>query len=318
MSATNRRFFVLFSWLFFGLLSFFWGAALWASSQGGEGKAEAREVATREAATREAAQAEAKTPARQDTGGGAEGGDASGKSRDHKGNGGADEKAPARSPRPADPSAGTKADPAADADAPPPGPAPRETPEEMTPTALKEKLNHKHQVGLEVGFGWGYRLIKPYGDVWCGERDDGDNAAFCMAPAPAFMELGLSFGVMRSMDLVVDFRYGLQKDDISDRNPMALMAGVRFWLNPNDSFKWALGLQVVLDFTKQDGEKQKIADYKAPDRDSFDIGGRFYGQIQYDFFRYLGLYIKLSGVVGALRWLRMEMEVMGGVQARFP
>lgn len=192
------------------------------------------------------------------------------------------------------------------------------TTEEMTPTAMKTKLGHKYQVGVEVGFGWGYRLIKPYGDVWCGEREDGDNAVFCMAAAPPFVEIGLSFGVTKSIDIITDFRYGLQKDDISERYPLALMAGLRFWLNPDSAFKWALGLQVVMDFTKQEGDQQRLPDYKAPDRDSFDIGGRFYGQIQYDFFRYFGLYLKLSGVVGTLRWLRMEMEALGGVQARFP
>jgi hypothetical protein len=199
---------------------------------------------------------------------------------------------------------------------PPPAGSPGVTPEEMTPTAIKPSLMHKHQVGLEVGFGWGYRVIKPYGDIWCGERDGGDNEAFCSGASPAFMEIGLSFGVLKSMDLIVDFRYGLQKDEVSQRNPLSLMAGIRLWLNPEDSFKWAVGFQLVMDFTKQDGENQFL--YNKPKKDSYDFGGRIYGQIQYDFFRYLGVYVKLSAVVGAVRWLRMEMEGLGGVQVRFP
>lgn len=191
-----------------------------------------------------------------------------------------------------------------------------ETPEEMTPTAIKPSLSHKHQIGVEIGFGWGYRLIKPYGDIWCGERDGNDNATFCTSAVPAFMEIGLSFGVSKSVDLVVDFKYGLQRDDVSDRRPMILMPGVRFWMNPESAFKWALGLQLVMDFTKQDGKFQQ--DYNKPKKDSFDFGGRFYAQMQYDFLKYLGLYIKGSGMVGAVRWVRMEMELQGGVQARFP
>ncbi len=201
-------------------------------------------------------------------------------------------------------------------DSPSPVGSPGVTPEEMTPTAIKPSLMHKHQVGLEIGFGWGYRLIKPYGDIWCGERDGGDNEAFCSGASPAFMEIGLSFGVLRSMDLIVDFRYGLQKDDISERNPLSLMAGIRLWLNPEDSFKWAVGFQLVMDFTKQDGDNQSL--YNKPKKDSYDFGGRIYGQIQYDFFRYLGVYVKLSAVVGAVRWMRMEIEGLGGVQVRFP
>lgn len=196
------------------------------------------------------------------------------------------------------------------------GPAPVETPEEMTPTAMKQTLSHNRQVGVEIGFGWGYRLIKPYGDIWCGERDDNDNAAFCTSAVPAFMELGLSFGVSKSVDVLVDFKYGLQRDDVSERRPLMLMPGVRFWMNPESAFKWALGLQFVMDFTKQDGESQQR--FNKPKKDSFDVGARFYAQMQYDFFRYFGIYIKASGMVGAVRWLRMELEMQGGVQARFP
>jgi hypothetical protein len=193
-----------------------------------------------------------------------------------------------------------------------------DTPEEMTPTARPTPLHHKHQVGVEIGFGWGYRFIKPYGDIWCGERDDGDNAAFCLSSAPAFMDVGLSFGLTRRIDLITDFRYGLLKDEVSGRNPLMLMAGVRFWIDPDAAFKWAFGLQLMMDFTKQDGEKQQRVDYKAPKQDAFDVGGRFYGEIHYDLLKYVGFYIRLAGTVGALRWLRFELEGLGGVQARFP
>ena len=195
---------------------------------------------------------------------------------------------------------------------------PLDTPAEMTPSARKAALHHKYQVGVEIGFGWGYRFIKPYGDIWCGERDDGDNAAFCLSPAPAFMNIGLSFGGSRHVDVTADFRYGLIKDRLSERNPLVLAAGARFWIDPNAAFKWAFGLQFFVDMTQQDGDKQKRPDYEAPKQDEIDVGGRFYGEMHYDLLRYVGFYIRLAGVVGALRWLRFELEGVAGVQARFP
>jgi hypothetical protein len=188
----------------------------------------------------------------------------------------------------------------------------------MTPTARKAKLHHRHQVGVAIGFGWGYRFIKPYGDVWCGEREEGDNAAYCMSAAPAFFDIGLSFGLTRHLDVIADFRYGLTKDDLSDRRPLVLMAGVRLWLDPDAAFKFALGLQLMLDLTKQDSEEQRRVDYGSPEWDDYDVGGRVYGQIQFDLLRYVGFYLRFSGVVGALRWLRLELEGSAGVQARFP
>lgn len=189
-------------------------------------------------------------------------------------------------------------------------------PPSMTPSAVKPKLHHFHQVGVELSFGGGYRLIKPYGDPWCGEREDGDNKTFCDSAVPVFMEAGLSFGILRFMDLIADFRFGLMKDKISDRRPLTLLAGVRFWIDAAKPFKIGVGLQVMMDFTKQNSDSQ--SQYGAPDQDKLDVGGRVYAEFHYDFLRYLGIFGRLGGTLGALRWIRLELEASAGVQARFP
>jgi hypothetical protein len=189
----------------------------------------------------------------------------------------------------------------------------------MTPTAVKRKLHHRYQVGVEISGGGGYRVIKPYGDVWCGGRTgdlDNENKSFCTSASQPFLEAGLSFGLAKILDLVVDFKYGLVKDKVSDRNPLTLLAGVRLWIDPDAKFKIGVGLQLMMDFTKQDSDDQRL--YNPPKEDSFDVGGRIYGQFQYDFMRYLGVFIKIAGTVGALRWVRVEPEGSGGLQARFP
>ena len=191
----------------------------------------------------------------------------------------------------------------------------------LPPSALPPKLDHGHQFGVELGLGLGYRLIKPYGDIWCGERTndpDNPNEPFCSSMSPLFLDMGLSFGATASVEVVVHTRMGLMKDPISDRRPISLFAGVRLWVDSEGAFKWALGLEGMVDFTKQDGTKQQRPGYGIPKQDELDAGGRFYGQIQYDFLQYVGIYAQFSGLVGALRWLRVELEGIVGVQARLP
>ena len=191
----------------------------------------------------------------------------------------------------------------------------------LPPSPLPPRLDHKHQFGLDLGLGLGYRLIKPYGDIWCGQRSndpDNPNEPFCSSMSPLFLDLGLSFGVTQSVELVAHTRVGLTKDPISERRPISLLGGVRLWVDATGAFKWALGLEAMLDFTKQDGSKQQRPTYGVPKQDSLDVGGRFYGQIQYDFLPYLGLYAQIGGLVGALRWLRVELEGTLGIQGRLP
>ncbi|MCD6499377.1 MAG: hypothetical protein J7M25_13885 [Deltaproteobacteria bacterium] len=195
------------------------------------------------------------------------------------------------------------------------------SPEALTPTSLKPRLDHAHQGGIEVGIGWGYRVIKPYGDIWCGSRshdDSSPNDPFCHSAIPLYLDIGGSYGINKTVDVVAHFRYGLLKDSISNHRPLTLLAGVRLWIDSVGNFKFGVGFEAMFDFTKQDGYKQLRPGYGAPKHDAFDVGGRVYGQVQYDFLRYVGLYAQFGGLLGALRWIRLEMEGALGIQARFP
>lgn len=223
---------------------------------------------------------------------------------------------PEAAPRPARPA--EKAPEPAGEPSPKKAPAP---PPSMTPSAVKPKLHHRHQVGVDIHFGAGYRVISPYGEIWCGERTDDPqqpNKGICDSATPVFMETGLSFGVARVLDLVLDFRFGLIKDKVSNKRPLTLLPGIRLWIDADSAFKIGVGIQLMMDFTKQDSEKQNRPTYGTPKQDSFDVGGRIYAQFQYDFLRYVGIFARISGTVGALRWIRVEIEGSGGVQARFP
>ncbi len=191
----------------------------------------------------------------------------------------------------------------------------------MTPSALAPSLDHRRQFGFDLGLGTGFRIIKPYTDIWCGSRsDDPDNPndPFCLGMVPLYLDLGLSFGVTKTIDLLAHFRYGLLADSVSERHPIALLAGFRAWIGPSRPFKWSVGFDLFFDFTKQDGPKQELPTYGKPEHDEFDVGGRLVFRFQYDFMRYLGIYAEAAGLAGVLRWLRLELEGTFGIQARLP
>jgi hypothetical protein len=187
----------------------------------------------------------------------------------------------------------------------------------MTPKAEKKSWSHRYQVGVDVAVGAGYSFLVTYRDsTWCGERDGPDNASFCTGMHPVFLDFGLSFGVLHQLDVLAEFRLGLMDDPVDNR-PLIFMPGLRVWIDPERRFKIGIGFQLVLDFTEQDSDRQQT--YGPPVKgETLDIGGRIYGQFQYDFYRYFGLFGRIGAMVTARRWVQFNLAGQIGVQARFP
>jgi len=172
-------------------------------------------------------------------------------------------------------------------------------------------------VGLEVGIGAGYSFLITYRDsTWCGDRDGSSNASFCNGLHPVFLDLGLSFGVLGQLDVLAEVRLGLMDDPTKNR-PVMLMPGLRVWIDPDEAFKIGIGLQLVLDLTRQSSLQQDM--YGPPVKgETLDLGGRFFAQFHYDFLRYVGIYAKIGATITARRWLGVHLDGQMGVQARFP
>jgi hypothetical protein len=232
-------------------------------------------------------------------------------------------------PAPDNPDAPAPADRAAPAPADPNAPAPADpdagsgrgpdtaTPAEMTPRTQRQSWTHRYQVGIDVAVGAGYSFAVTYRDkTWCGETDGADNASFCTGMHPVFLDFGLSFGVLDQLDVLAEFRLGLM-DDLVKNRPLIFMPGLRVWIDPHQRFKIGIGFQLVLDFTEQDSDAQQRLGLPVKG-ESLDLGGRVYGQFQYDFYRYFGIFARIGAMVTARKWVQFNLAGQFGVQTRFP
>ncbi len=243
----------------------------------------------------------------------------------------ADPEAPAsvdpEAPTSADPEAPAPVNRAAPADPEAPAPADPEagserdegtsTPAEMTPQPKRQSWTHRYQVGIDVAVGAGYSFAVTYRDkTWCGETDGADNASFCTGLHPVFLDFGLSFGVLDALDVLAELRLGLM-DDLVENRPLIFMPGLRVWIDPDQRFKIGIGFQLVLDFTQQDSDAQQRLGPPVKG-ESLDLGGRVYGQFQYDFYRYFGIFARIGAMVTARKWVQFNLAGQFGVQTRFP
>src|SRR5437773_2074508 len=81
------------------------------------------------------------------------------------------------------------------------------------PPAAEEPLDHRHQTGLALMPGLGYRVIVPYQDNKdCGDSSGNRRKRVCTGGVPFFLDAQLAFGVTRRIDLLIDLRFGIGKD----------------------------------------------------------------------------------------------------------
>ena len=196
--------------------------------------------------------------------------------------------------------------------APPPpliGVAPAAT---RPPTVVRERpsrLDHQHQTALAVMPGVGYKVIVPYktGTV-CGDSSQDDGKFVCTDTVPLFLDIQLAFGASETIDLIFDLRLGLVRDDVTRSRQFGLAPGLRFWLDPELSFKFYTTLQGVFDSTEQNNNGVSNTDFGLRNANGF----------MYDPMRNVGFYIQVGETFGFKRWFRIEIDVGLGVQVRFP
>lgn len=221
----------------------------------------------------------------------------------------APEPAPAPSP-PASPDAAASAAPPAAAS---PAPAPAGPPSAPgAPPRLVASLSHDLQFGLAVLIGGGYRGIFPYHrDIVCGDAKSDDNRV-CTNRAPAFIDVQPSFGIGTSWDVLVDVRFGLEKD-FNGRRQFLVMPGFRYWLDPQSQVKFFTTVQLAYD---------RGINYTPPGAphpvSNNDLGFRNSNGLMIEIMRNFGVYAQFGETIGFVRWLSFAVDAGIGVQARVP
>ena len=157
--------------------------------------------------------------------------------------------------------------------------------------------------------GTGYRVLVPYRDgLWCGDSSGNQgNRRVCTHILPFFLDLQLSFGLHPRLDLIVDLRFGVQKDPATfGSHQFALAPGVRYWLDQDVALKFYATGQVIYDHT----------DYIEVPKSDFAL--RNADGIMYDAIKNVGFFFQVGWTMGFVRWFRLELDTGLGVQVRFP
>jgi hypothetical protein len=174
------------------------------------------------------------------------------------------------------------------------------------------ELNHHLQTGLSLMPGTGYRLIARYYEYQdCADASGATNKPVCARRVPTFLDLQLSFGAMARLDVIVDLRFGLEREPagVVGSHQFAIAPGLRFWLDQERTLKFYATLQFVYDYTDFTGR------YRTPNS---DFGLRNANGLMYDPIRNVGFFIQFGESIGVRRWFSIDIDVGLGVQIRFP
>ncbi len=172
------------------------------------------------------------------------------------------------------------------------------------PPLVHRPLSHESQFGIAVLVGSGFRALLPYQEgIYCGKL----NERVCTARLPVFLDVQPSFGLGTHWDLLVDLRFGLEAD-FARTHQFAIMPGFRYWVGPPSQLKFFATLQIAYDATEQ--HNRALTGY--------DLAFHNSNGLMFEVMRNLGFYAQLGDTIGFVRWLRFEIDLGAGVQARFP
>ncbi len=219
--------------------------------------------------------------------------------------------------------AGAQVAPAKEPDGtPPPSSTPDATPETPpTPgTSGPVTFSHKGQIQASLRLSLGMRAIVAYDDAdYCGETDSMSstgNKAVCTGRVPFSFDLELGYGIARKIDLIAEFRIGIENDFTSTFTGAGdgprmfhFSPGARFFFSDAKTMKLFTTAQVVFDFA---GYK----DAAGNDRGA-DFGVRNLNGLWLDLDRAYGFYAYVGETATFGRWLLTELELGAGVSARF-
>ena len=88
----------------------------------------------------------------------------------------------------------------------------------------------------------------------------------------------------------------------------AFAPGLRYWVDPPSRLKFFATLQLAYDATEQ--HNRALTGY--------DLAFHNSNGLMFEVMRNLGFYAQLGDTIGFVRWLRFEVDLGAGVQARFP
>jgi len=148
---------------------------------------------------------------------------------------------------------------------------------------------HLYQLGLAVRAGTGYKTVAPYSEgQHCGEvNENGKDKRVCGDRQPVWLEISPSFGITKSLEILIDVRLTLE-DDFADTKGFYISPGIKYYATPHGVFKFFASGQLVFDYQDME-ESTKLKDVGLA---SFDFGIRSALGIQFDVHKNFGFYLQ--------------------------
>ena len=172
---------------------------------------------------------------------------------------------------------------------------------------------HKGQFGVSARLGLGVRGIATYENtVYCGKTDpqaEHGFASVCTGRTPLSLDLEASYGVTRSIELVLELRLGIESEfgpapGADGPRPLHLSPGARFFFSEAKRTKLFVQPQIVFDFAGHERGN--------------DFGVRGLQGFWIDLHRSYGLYFYIAETLQFSRWLSAAFEGGIGFQGRYP
>jgi hypothetical protein len=188
-------------------------------------------------------------------------------------------------------------------------------------SAKGEGLGHAGQFGLRVGIVGGLTMVVRYENSgFCREPEDPtdlqEEQKFCGHMSPFALDFGLSFAPVDLLEPFLWGRFGLGGEEQTDTNPIIMVgAGVRLYTMSDALVKVFIEPAVALEF--EDGQGH-VPWSLVPDAYSTDIVFHLAAGPQFDFSRYVGLYITGGLTTGVIRSLHASLDLQAGLQGRYP
>ncbi|MEP7052362.1 MAG: hypothetical protein ABJB12_18490 [Pseudomonadota bacterium] len=196
-------------------------------------------------------------------------------------------------------------------------PAKREEPV----AGAKDTFGHAHQFGIRAGLVGGYNMIFRYDQspicaAYQSDKGAKDQQKVCGHGAPLALDLALSFAPLDFVEPYLFMRLGLSGEAETDTLPLKVFgAGARIYTMSDSAFKIFIEPAIGLEFEK--GGTSSLVQLNGPSYKD-DLLIHLAAGPQFDFAKYVGVFIDAGLTTGVLRSLHTELELQGGVQARLP
>ena len=188
------------------------------------------------------------------------------------------------------------------------------------PREVAPRGDHKGQFGLGLSLTTGYRLIKTWDNSrYCGERggsgSGGGNAVYCVGRTPLALDVALSYGLTRSIEVLLDIRFGVERDFGSSATADGprlrhYAPGLKFFLGGEGQVHYFSTAQLAIDTTGyQDVGGAAVGT---------DVRVRNANGLQIDFHDAYGVYAYFAEELAFSRWLEAGVEGGAGIQGRYP